>query len=143
MAKADFKLAEEFLLKISRLGSDFDRVADSVLQAGGEVVLAKVRSNLSAVIGSGTKYDSRSTGELEQSLGLSPVKLNREGNHNIKIGFSEPRSDGGSNAKLANILEYGKHGQPAKPFLKPAKSASKAECIRVMDQTLKEEVEKL
>ena len=143
MAKADFKLPEEFLLKISRLGSDFDRVADSVLQAGGEVVLAKVRSNLSAVIGRGTKYDLRSTGELEQSLGLSPVKLNREGNHDIKIGFSEPRSDGGSNAKLANILEYGKHGQPAKPFLKPAKSASKAECIRVMDQTLKEEVEKL
>ena len=143
MAKADFKLPEEFLLKISRLGSDFDRVADSVLQAGGEVVLAKVRSNLSAVIGSGTKYDSRSTGELEQSLGLSPVKLNREGNHDIKIGFSEPRSDGGSNAKLANILEYGKHGQPAKPFLKPGKSASKAECIRVMEQTLKEEVEKL
>ena len=96
-----------------------------------------------AVIGSGTKYDSRSTGELAQSLGLSPVKLNREGNHDIKIGFSEPRSDGGSNAKLANILEYGKHGQPAKPFLKPAKSASKAECIRVMEQTLKEEVEKL
>ena len=143
MAKADFKLPEEFLLKISRLGSDFDRVADSVLQAGGEVVLAKVRSNLSAVIGRGTKYDSRSTGELEQSLGLSPVKLNREGNHDIKIGFSEPRSDGGSNAKLANVLEYGKHGQPAKPFLKPAKSASKAECIRVMEQTLKEEVEKL
>lgn len=143
MAKADFKLPEEFLLKISRLGSDFDRVADSVLQAGGEVVLAKVRSNLSAVIGRGTKYDSRSTGELEQSLGLSPVKLNREGNHDIKIGFSEPRSDGGSNAKLANILEYGKHGQPAKPFLKPGKSASKAECIRVMEQTLKEEVEKL
>lgn len=130
-------------MKISRLGSDFDRVADSVLQAGGEVVLAKVRSNLSAVIGRGTKYDSRSTGELEQSLGLSPVKLNREGNHDIKIGFSEPRSDGGSNAKLANILEYGKHGQPAKPFLKPGKSASKAECIRVMEQTLKEEVEKL
>lgn len=143
MAKADFKLPDEFLLKISRLGSDFDSVADSVLQAGGEVVLDKVRGNLEAVIGSVTKYESRSTGELVRSLGLSPVKLNREGNHNIKIGFSEPRSDGGSNAKLANILEYGKHGQPAKPFLKSAKSASKAECIRVMEQTLKEEVEKL
>ena len=44
--------------------------------------------------------------------------------------------DGGSNAKIANVLEYGKHGQPAKPFLKPAKSASKAECIHVMEQTL-------
>ena len=143
MAKCEIKLPEEFLLKISRLGSDFDSVADSVLQAGGEVVLAKVHSNLSSVVGRGTKYDSRSTGELVQSLGLSPVKLNRDGNHDIKIGFSEPRSDGGSNAKLANILEYGKHGQPAKPFLKPAKSASKTECIHVMEQTLKEEVEKL
>lgn len=143
MAKADFKLPDEFLTKLSRLGKDTDAVTEKVLEAGGEVVLAKVKSNLSSVIGSGTKYDSRSTGELAQSLGLSPVKLNREGNHDIKIGFSEPRSDGSSNAKIANILEYGKHGQPAKPFLKPAKSAAKAECIRVMEQTLKEEVEKL
>ena len=142
MAKVEMKLPEEFLLKISRLGSDFDSVADYVLQAGGEVVLARVRNNLSSVVGRGTKYDSRSTGELEGALGLSPSKLNRNGNHDVKVGFAEPRSDGGSNAKLANILEYGKHGQPAKPFLKPAKTASKAECIDVMTQKLEEEVKK-
>ena len=143
MAKVDVKMPEEFLLKLSRLGSNTDAVAEKVLEAGGQVVLSKVKANLSAVIGSGTKYDSRSTGELEASLGLSPVKADRNGNHNIKIGFSEPRSDGSSNAKLANILEYGKHGQPAKPFLKPAKTSSRAECIRVMTQTLDEEVGKL
>ncbi len=143
MAKVDVKMPEEFLLKLSRLGSSTDAVAEKVLEAGGQVVLSKVKANLSAVIGSGTKYDSRSTGELEASLGLSPVKADRDGNHNIKIGFSEPRSDGGSNAKLANILEYGKHDQPAKPFLKPAKTSSRAECIRVMTQTLDEEVGKL
>ena len=54
-----------------------------------------------------------------------------------------PRSDGGSNAKIANILEYGRHGQPAKPFLAPAKKATKDECIRVMAQTFEEEVAKL
>ena len=143
MAKVDVKMPEEFLLKLSHLGSDTDVVAEKVLEAGGQVVLSRVKANLSAVIGSGTKYDSRSTGELEASLGLSPVKADRDGNHNIKIGFSEPRHDGGSNAKLANILEYGKHGQPAKPFLKPAKTSSRAECIRVMTQTLDEEVGKL
>ena len=142
MAKVDVKMPEEFLLKLSHLGSDTDVVAEKVLEAGGQVVLSRVKANLSAVIGSGTKYDSRSTGELEASLGLSPVKADRDGNHNIKIGFSEPRHDGGSNAKLANILEYGKHGQPAKPFLKPAKTSSRAECIRVMTQTLDEEVAK-
>ncbi len=143
MAKVDVKMPEEFLLKLSRLGSGTDAVAEKVLEAGGQVVLSRVKANLSAVIGSGTKYDSRSTGELEASLGLSPVKADRDGNHNIKIGFSEPRHDGGSNAKLATILEYGKHGQPAKPFLKPAKTSSRAECIRVMTQTLDEEVGKL
>ena len=143
MAKCEMKMPEDFLMKISQLGSNFDAVAESVLETGGEVVLAKVKSNLAGVVGSGTKYDSRSTGEMERSLGLSPAKLNRDGNHDIKVGFAEPRSDGGSNAKLANILEYGKHGQPAKPFLKPAKTASRKECIEAMKAKLESEVDGL
>ena len=143
MAKADINFPDGFLEQLSRLGSQFDSVAESVLEAGGEVVLEKAQRNLAAVIGTGTKYDSRSTGELVDSLGLSPVKLNKSGNHDIKVGFSEPRSDGGSNAKIANVLEYGKHGQPAKPFLKPAKTASRQECIDAMTKALDEEVEKL
>ena len=47
MAKVDFKMPEEFLTQISRLGSRFDSVAESVLEAGGEVVLAKVKELLS------------------------------------------------------------------------------------------------
>jgi len=143
LAKVDIKMPDEFLLKVSKLGSDFDPVAEKVLKAGGEVVFKRTKSNLSAVIGKGTKHESRSTGELEKALGVTSVRLDRNGNHNIKIGFSEPRSDGESNAKLANILEYGKHGQPAKPFLKPAKSASKSECISTMKSTFEEEVKKL
>ena len=142
MAKVDIKMPEDFLLKLSRLGSEFDDVAESVLEAGGEVVLARVKGNLAGVVGQGTKYDSRSTGELEAALGLSPAKLNRDGNHDVKIGFVEPRKDGGSNAKLANILEYGRHGQPAKPFLKPAKTQSKSAAISAMQQKFEEEIEK-
>ena len=143
MAKVDIKMPDEFLLKVSKLGSDFDPVAEKVLKAGGEVVFKRTKSNLSAVIGKGTKHESRSTGELEKALGVTSVRLDRNGNHNIKIGFSEPRTDGESNAKIANILEYGKHGQPAKPFLKPAKSASKSECISTMKSTFEEEVKKI
>ena len=142
MAKIDVKMPEEFLLKLSRLGSGFDAVAEAVLEAGGEVALEQVRSKLSASIGK-TKYPSRSTGELARSLGLSPVKINDKGNHDIKVGFAEPRSDGDSNAKIANILEYGKHGQPARPFLKPAKSAAKKECVAAMQNKFEEEVKKL
>ena len=143
MAKVQMMMPEGFLDRLSKLGNQSDEIAEKVLEAGGEVVLAKVQSNLSSVIGRGTKYDSRSTGELERSIGLSPAKLDRDGNHNVKIGFVDPRSDGDSNAKIANILEYGKHGQPAKPFLKPAKRASKSACEEAMKRTFEEEVGKL
>jgi HK97 gp10 family phage protein len=143
MAKVDFKMPEEFLLKVSRLAEKTDEIIPKVLEAGAEVVYDKVKSNLSSVVGKNTKVKSRSTGELESALGVSPAKQDRNGNFNVKIGFAEPRSDGGSNAKLANILEYGRHGQPPKPFLKPAKSRSKDACIGAMTSKLESEIEKL
>lgn len=141
MAKAQIKLPEEFLLKVSWLADQTGVIIPKVLEAGGKVVLSKVKSNLSSVVGSGTKEKSRSTGELERSLGLSPAKQNRDGNWDVKIGFAEPRSDGDSNAKIANILEYGKSGQPPKPFLKPARTQSKSACIETMKSKLQEEVD--
>ena len=143
MAKAAFKMPEEFLIKLSRLGEKTDEIIPKVLEAGGEVVEAKVKSNLQAVIGSGTKEESRSTGELLSALGVSPARQDKDGNFNVKVGFSEPRPDGKSNAMIAGVLEYGKSGQPPKPFLKPAKSASKNECIDAMKKRFEEEVEKL
>ena len=136
MAKCTYKLPEDLLKKLSTLGSKMDEISDVVLEAGGEVVLDKVKSNLEGSL------SGESSGELVSSLGLSGVRIDRNGNSNIKIGFSEPRKDGGSNAMVANVIEYGKHGQPAKPFLKPAKSSSKKQCIEVMTKKLEEEINK-
>lgn len=143
MAKIDVRMPEDFLLKVSNLAKQTDAIIPKVLEAGGKVVLEKVKSNLHSVIGEGTKYPSESIGELIFSLGLSSAKQDRKGNFNVKVGFSELRRNGGSNAKIANIIEYGKHNQPAKPFLKPAKSASKKACIEAMTTKLDEELKKL
>ncbi len=143
MAKCDIRMPDDFLNKIKNLGAREDEIAEAALKAGGEVVLAKARSNLAAAVGRGTKYESRATGELVSSLGLSSVKLNRKGEHDIKVGFAEPRSDGESNAKLASILEYGKHGQPAKPFMKPAKTSSKSAAISAMQQVFEEAIDEI
>ena len=143
MAKVDFKIPDDFLLKVSRLAEKTDEIVPKVLEAGSEVVYSKVKNNLASVVGKNTKVESRSTGELESALGVSPAKQDRDGNFNVKIGFKEPRSDGGSNAKIANILEYGKHGQTPKPFLKPAKSKSKDACIDAMTDKLESEIDKL
>ena len=143
MARASYKLPEDFLLKASTLAEKTDEIIPKVLKEGGEVVKAKVKSNLQAVIGNDTKLPSRSTGELIDALGVSPAGINRNGDYDVKVGFDEPRSDGESNAKLANILEYGKSGQPAKPFLKPAKTASRNACIETMKRKLDEEISKI
>ena len=143
IAKVDVKLPEDYLLKISKLADKTDEIVPRVLEAGGEIVLAKVKSNLQSVIGKDTKIASRSTGELVRSLGLTKARMDRNGNWDIKVGFAESRSDGVSNAKIGNTIEYGKSGQPAKPFLKPAHSATKKTAIDIMKQKLDEEINNL
>jgi len=137
MAKCTYSLPEDLLKKLSKLGSKMDEVSETVLEAGGEVVLEKVKSNLEGVL------SGKASGELVSSLGLSGVRIDKDGNSNIKIGFAEPRKDGTSNAMIANIIEYGKHNQPARPFLKPAKTSSKKACIETMTKTLEEEIDKI
>jgi HK97 gp10 family phage protein len=136
-------MPDDFLIKVSTLADKTDEIIPKVLKEGGEVVSAKVKSNLQAVIGKEIKYDSRSTGELIDALGVTPAGVDRNGNYDVKVGFDEPRKDGESNAKIANILEYGKSGQPPKPFLKPAKTASRNACIEAMKKKLDEEINKL
>lgn len=140
MAKVQIKMPTDFEERLSRLADKTDEIIPRVLEAGGEVVLKKAKGNLSSVVGKGA--DSKSTGELERSLGLSPAKQKRDGSGwDIKVGFAEPRSDGSSNAKIANVLEYGRHGQPPRPFLKPARSQSRKAAIEAMKAKLESEVD--
>jgi HK97 gp10 family phage protein len=146
VAKVTIQLPDDFQMAVSRLADRTDDIVPKALEAGGKVVLARVRGNLQASIGRGLKYKGRSTGQLLGSLGLSKARLARDGQTwDVKVGFAEPRRGGDkvSNAMLANLLEYGKSGQPPKPFLKPAKSQSKAECVAAMKAKLEEEIERI
>jgi len=143
VAKTTYKMPEQFLMDLSKLGKNTDEITSRVLKAGAEVVERKVRSNLTSVIGKNTKYKSRQSGDMLGALGISKARQDKNGNFNIKIGFAENRIDGVSNAMIANIIEYGKHGQPAKPFLKPAKTSTKRACIDTMISKLNREVDNL
>lgn len=154
MAKIQIKMPEQFLQKCSRLSNKTDDIIEKTLEAGGAVVYQKVCSNLQSVIGKDTKKPSETTGELLDSLGISPVKIDHKGTHNVKIGFNEPRRKQYAakkkrsyytiaNAMIANVLEYGKHNQPPRPFLKPARAASRKDCVKAMEATFEEEVNKL
>lgn len=95
--------------------------ADEVLEAGVEVVEPRMRANLAGFLCKGSSSD-HPIGQLLASLGTSPVKVVGQDRHNIKVGFAEGRRDGVSNAVLANIIEYGKSNQLARPLLAPTRS---------------------
>ena len=59
--------------KIDRLGQNTDRICEKALTEGGQVMKKSVADHLSQVVGKDTKVESRSTGELQAALGVSPV----------------------------------------------------------------------
>ena len=85
---------------------------------------------------------------------MSPVKKSSRGIYNIKIGFAEPRRKQYAakkkrsyytitNAMIANVLEYGKTGQSPRPFVRPARVASKKPAIEAMKSKFDEEIKRL
>ncbi|MBS6275993.1 MAG: HK97 gp10 family phage protein [Actinomycetaceae bacterium] len=136
MARVQIKLPNDFIDALDSASSLIDNSAEQVLKAGANIVEPRMRSNLSAAIGSSTKQPSRSTGQLAKALGTAPVKVNSRGDYNVKIGFSENRDDGRANALIANVLEHGRSNQPARPFLAPTRSQTKRAAITAMKQTL-------
>ncbi|MDU5307696.1 MULTISPECIES: HK97-gp10 family putative phage morphogenesis protein [Varibaculum] len=136
MARVQIKLPNDFIDALDSASNIIDNSAEQVLKAGANIVEPRMRSNLSAAIGSSTKQPSRSTGQLAKALGTAPVKVNSRGDYNVKVGFAENRDDGRANALIANVLEHGRSNQPARPFLAPTRSQTKRAAITAMKQTL-------
>lgn len=143
MATITIKLPDEFMNQLSEFDSRLEDIFTKSLEDGAEIAEKQAKANLKAVIGSGTKLPSESTGQLLGALGTSPVKRSSLGGFDIRVGFAEPRKDGGSNEMVANIIEYGKKGQAAKPFMKPAEDATKSKVKAKMEETFKAEAEKI
>ena len=144
MARASFKMPDEFLEKLSRLGSKFDEIAQRVLEKGAKPVVEKAKSNLTLRIGQNIKGESKSTGDLLESLETTKPIQDKDGNWKLRVGIPTTKDRKGiSNALKAAVIEYGKSGQPPKPWLKPTKRASQKACIEAMKKALDKEIDKL
>ncbi len=140
------KLPEETLLKLSRLGKNIDRISAAMLEEGAAVLQEQAEKNLSEVVGSGTKYKSRSTGGLQQLVKLSKVYKISNGDSHIKVGvwgYYYPNGKETPAPLVANVLEHGRSDMAAKPWLKPAISKARKACIAAMQKRFDNEVSKL
>lgn len=137
MARVQIRLPNTFIDALGAASNVLESSVEEVLQAGAGVVEPRMRANLAAAIGS----PSRSTGQLLAALGTTTVKVNSRGDHNVKVGFAENRSDGRSNALIANVLEHGRSNQPARPFLAPTRSQTRRPAVEAMKQMLVTRIE--
>lgn len=149
MAKVKIVYPDSFEISLQKIDSNIGSICEKAVKAGGEVAYDYVKNNLEAVVGKGE--NSKSTGELVNSLGVSPAKTDRKGIINVKIGFREPRKKQYeakkkrsyytiTNAMIANVLEHGKHGQPARPFLARSKRQAKKPCMDAMKNVIDKEL---
>lgn len=154
MANITLELPDEISKKITELGRRTDEITAKALEAGAKAALPIFKKNLGEVVGKGTKYPSCSTGELVDSIGISPVMVDNKGVTNVKIGFNEPRRhqyaakkkrsySTVTNTMIANVLENGKHGQPPKPFIKRTRQQIKKPFEQAVQKKFEEEVSKL
>lgn len=143
MARVDVRLPNAVIDALTQVSNVVDDNAERVLNAGASVVEPRMRANLTAAIGRGTKLPSRSTGQLVSALGTTSVKVNSRGVYNVKVGFGENRRDGRSNALVANVLEHGRSNQAARPFLAPTRSQTRRAATQAMKTALAAAIEQV
>ena len=143
MARVDVRLPNAVLDALTQVGNVVENNAEHILGAGAGIVEPRLRANLTAAIGRGTKTPSRSTGQLQSALGTTSVKVNSRGVYNVKVGFAENRRDGRSNALIANVLEHGRSNQAARPFLAPTRSQTRRGAQEAMKAALTTAIEQV
>lgn len=155
MAKVTVKPPDKLIEQLQRLGDQTDRIVAASLTAAAETVQKAVQRNYDRVVGRPLivrspkrlyNYGVRSTGGLRRSIGVSPVKVNRKGDYDIKIGFAgNVPGEKISYGRLAGLIENGcrKRNQPPRPFLATAKRESARAAAAAFEARFDEEVKKL
>ena len=141
IARASFRMPDDFLKKVSRLNEKVDDIVPRVLVKGAQPAVVNAKRNLSLRVGQGTKGPSESTGDLIKSIEVTKPEQDGNGNWRLRVGVPKGAdSKGVSNALKAAVIEYGKSGQPPKPWLKATKSQSRKACIEAMKNELDKEI---
>jgi HK97 gp10 family phage protein len=136
LAKMSIKGIDDYASALSRLGSNTPEVAKRAVRAGANPVADEIRKGLEKNL-QGSKY---STGDLLDSLGISPAGVDKNGVYNTKIGFAGYDSKGVPNALKARAMESGTSTQPKKPFVRPAVNRAKEKAIEEMGKSIEADI---
>lgn len=125
---------DRYALDFDELASIPDDVLDSMIEAEAEII-KEGQAQSAATMLQGPYYQ----GGIVRSLKIGKVKRSRDGRE-VFVTF-EGTQHGNRVAEIAFVNEFGKQGQPARPFIREAneKNSDKAvdAAAKIYDQYLK------
>lgn len=134
MAKAKFEIPKELIDQMKKLEQDTPEMMKSMVEAGAETVLERMRSN--------APQGMKSNPQLMACLGTTrPYEAPSDDSINVKVGFAGyfTNEDGVRTPAplVANIFEYGRSNSPfpKQPFMR--KSFNKGAITKAMEAVQK------
>lgn len=164
MARAKFIADDAFELMLKRAKAGTEQVAKAALKAGAAVIADQMKENLEGIL------SPKATGQLVAAFGITPVKMDRQFNWNVHLGFDGYQTPGKVPFQLiARSFESGavmggrytgkvrgrkrettkpKYGpedywRTPKPFARPAVQATKQRALDAMKAAAEKEFEKI
>lgn len=134
MAKAKFEIPKELMNQMKKLEKDTPEMMKSMVEAGAETVLERMRSNapegmksspqLMACLGTTRAYETPSDDAINMKVGFSGYFTNENGEKTPA-------------PLVANVFEYGRSNSPfpKQPFMR--KSFNKSAITKAMEEAQK------
>ena len=141
MAVKKINAPDKLIRQLEKLDSDFESIAKEAVRAGADILADRVRENLKRNLSN----SEHSTGDLLDSLGIAPARMNPDGTVDAKVGFDSPGYDrkGVPNILKARVMESGSAIQPKRPFFGPAITATREKVKAAMQQKVSERLKKI
>ena len=117
---------DKLTLDLNEIAQLPDEVTDGMLDAGADVLVTATKESARTMLTG--KY---ATGELAEAVIKGRIGRSKNGKH-IQITFKGSRTRGKTttaNSEIAFINEFGKHGQPARPFIRTANESKATEAV--------------
>lgn len=137
MARIMFKAGNEYAIKLSRLATNQDKIAKKAIYKAAGIVTDRIRKEAEK------KLSGESTGDMMDSLGITPIEQDNNGNWNAKVGFDGYDRNGTPNQLKARVFESGSSKQKKRPFVRPAMYASRKRSLAAMEEVIDEETKKV
>lgn len=158
MGRVRFKGLDEYMLKITKLGTRTEEICGKAIYHGAEIIADAVKENIRdlPVDESYGTHGNKTHGlkqiqktGLEKSFGITKLR-NDADYYNVKLGFdgyngltTKGHPHGQPNQMIARAIESGTSFSDKIPFVRPAVTWGKPFAEKRMAKVLDEEIEKI